>query len=257
MISLNSQSNSVNKRGAFGTHSEVPLVIGRILAQANDPRLPGTQPDWGWGLLAVGRCGRGPRWSQGGWVSLNFSAECLERTGCFLVKEVQILRGVQHKGSSSSLAYSWRGHMTRKEAASIPWGWQPARRPLGFICIINMFSIRFGNVSCCRIIVWVACFSFSFSFMLLLALPPSFPSFLSFSLVAQSCLTLCDPMNCSTQGLPAHHQLLEFTQTHVHRVGDAIQPSHPLSSPSPPVPNRSSIRVFSNESTLHMRWPKY
>ena len=48
---------------------------------------------------------------------------------------------------------------------------------------------------------------------------------------------LCDPMNCSTPGLPVHHQLPEFTQTHVHRVGDAIQPSHPLSSPSPPAPN--------------------
>ena len=61
-------------------------------------------------------------------------------------------------------------------------------------------------------------------------------------------------MNCSTPGLPVHHQLrlTEFTQTHVCRVGDAIQPSHPLSSPSPP-----SVRVFSNESALHMRWPKY
>ena len=55
-----------------------------------------------------------------------------------------------------------------------------------------------------------------------------------FSSVAQSCLTLCDPMNCSTPGLPVHHQLPEFTQTHVHRVGEAIQLSHPLSSPSPP-----------------------
>ena len=64
-------------------------------------------------------------------------------------------------------------------------------------------------------------------------------------------------MNCSTLGLPVHHQLPEFTQTHVHRVSDAIQPSHPLSSPSPPAPNPSSIRVFSNESTLCMRWPKY
>ena len=54
--------------------------------------------------------------------------------------------------------------------------------------------------------------------------------------VAQSCPTLCDPMNCSTPGLPVHHQLPEFTQTHVHRVSDAIQPSHPLSSPSPPAP---------------------
>ena len=77
-----------------------------------------------------------------------------------------------------------------------------------------------------------------------------------FSSVAQSCLTLCDPMNRSTLGLPVHHQLPEFTQTQVHRVSDAIQPSHPLSSPSPPAPN-PSIRVFSNESTLLMRWPKY
>ena len=55
--------------------------------------------------------------------------------------------------------------------------------------------------------------------------------------VTQLCLTLCDPMNLSTPGLPIHHHLLEFTQTHVHRVGDAIQPSHPLSSPFPPGPN--------------------
>ena len=60
-----------------------------------------------------------------------------------------------------------------------------------------------------------------------------------FSLVAQSCPTLCDPMNRSAPGLPVHHQFLEFTQTHVHRVSDAIQPSHPLSSPSPPAPNPS------------------
>ena len=64
-------------------------------------------------------------------------------------------------------------------------------------------------------------------------------------------------MNHSTPGLPAHHQLLEFTQTHAHRVSDAIQPSHPLLSSSllPPIP--PSIRVFSNESTLCIRWPKY
>ena len=79
-----------------------------------------------------------------------------------------------------------------------------------------------------------------------------------FNSVPQSCPTLFDPMNCSTPGLPVHHQLPEFTQTHVHQVGDAIQPSHPLSSPSPPAPNPSQHqRLFSNESTLHMRWPKY
>ena len=64
-------------------------------------------------------------------------------------------------------------------------------------------------------------------------------SSVQFSSVTQSCLTLCDPINRSTPGLPVHHQLLEFTQTHVHRVGDAIHPSHPLSSPSPPAPNPS------------------
>ena len=64
-------------------------------------------------------------------------------------------------------------------------------------------------------------------------------------------------MNCSTPGLPIHHQFLEFTQTHIHQVGVAIQPSHPLLPPSPLPPIPPSIRVFSNESTLLMRWPKY
>ena len=64
-------------------------------------------------------------------------------------------------------------------------------------------------------------------------------------------------MNRSRPGLPVHHQLQDFTQTHVHRVGDAIQPSHPLSSPSPPAPNPSRHQGLSSESTLRMRWPKY
>ena len=66
-----------------------------------------------------------------------------------------------------------------------------------------------------------------------------FEDSVQFSSVAQSCPTLCDPMNRSTPGLPVHHHLLEFTQTHIHRVSDAFQPSHPLSSPSPPAPNPS------------------
>ena len=78
-----------------------------------------------------------------------------------------------------------------------------------------------------------------------------------FSSVAQSCPTLCDPMDCSMPGFPVHHQLQELAQTHIHRVGDAIQPSHPLSSPSPPASIFLSIRVFSNDSVLHIRWPKY
>ena len=78
-----------------------------------------------------------------------------------------------------------------------------------------------------------------------------------FSSVAQLCLTLCDPMNHSMPGLPVDHQPPEFTQTQVHRVNDAIQPSHPLSSPSPPAPSPSQHQSLSNESTLRMRWPKY
>ena len=69
---------------------------------------------------------------------------------------------------------------------------------------------------------------------------PSWPSILSS--VAQSCQTLCNPMDCSTPGFPFHHQLLELAQTHVHRVSDAIQPSHPLLSPSPPAFNLSQLQ---------------
>ena len=75
--------------------------------------------------------------------------------------------------------------------------------------------------------------------------------------VTQSCPTVCSPMNRSTPGLPVYHQLPENTQTHVHRVSDVIQPSRPRSFPSPPAPSPSQHRVFCNESTLCMRWPKY
>ena len=82
-------------------------------------------------------------------------------------------------------------------------------------------------------------------------------SSVQFSSGAQSRPTLCDPMNCSTPGLPVHHHLPEFTQIHVHRVRDAIQASHPLLSPSPPAPNPSQHQSLFHESTLLMRWPKY
>ena len=75
-----------------------------------------------------------------------------------------------------------------------------------------------------------------------------------FSSVAQSCPTLCNPMNHSTPGLPFHHQLWESIQTHVHWVGDAIEPSHPLLLLPSIFPN---IRIFSNESALCIGWPKY
>jgi len=81
---------------------------------------------------------------------------------------------------------------------------------------------------------------------------PMHPRF-QFSSVAQSCPTLCDPMSRSTPGLPVHHQLPEFTQTHTHRVGDAIQPFHPLSSPSPPAPNASQHQsLFQRVNSSHL-----
>ena len=109
--------------------------------------------------------------------------------------------------------------------------------------IVNDIVEVRGSDTCLRVLI---------SFCFIRKLPS-----VQFSSVNQSCPTLCDPMNCSTPGLPVHHHLLEFTQTYVHRVGDAIQPSHPLSSPFPPTPIPPSNRVFYNESTLHMRWPKY
>ena len=76
------------------------------------------------------------------------------------------------------------------------------------------------------------------------------------SSVTQSCPTLCNQIDCSTTVFPAHHQITEATQTHVHCISDAIQPAHPLTAPTPTF-NLSSIRVFSNESFLRIRWPEY
>ena len=81
--------------------------------------------------------------------------------------------------------------------------------------------------------------------------------FFQFSLFAQSCPTLCNPMDCSTPGLPVHHQLLVFIQTHVHWVGDAIQLSHPLLSPSPPHFNLSQHQGLFQWASSSSRWPKY
>ena len=80
---------------------------------------------------------------------------------------------------------------------------------------------------------------------------------IQFSSVAQLCTTFCDPVNCSTPGLPVHHQLPESTQTHVHWVGDAIQPSHPLSSPYPPAFNLSQHQGLFQWVSSFIRWPKY
>ena len=113
----------------------------------------------------------------------------------------------------------------------------------------NVYSLCFILVS--LINVCLGEFLFGVSCMGLSGLPYSYSS------VTRSCPTLSDPMDCSTPGLPVHHQLPMFTQTHVHRVGDSIQPSQPLSSPFPPAWIFPSIRVFLNESVLCIRWPKY
>ena len=89
---------------------------------------------------------------------------------------------------------------------------------------------------------------------------PLISDFLQFSSVQFSCSVVSDSLqswNSSTPGLPVHHQLPEFTQIYAHWVSDAIQPFHPLSSPSPPAPNPSQHQGLSNESALRMRWPKY
>ena len=78
-----------------------------------------------------------------------------------------------------------------------------------------------------------------------------------FSSVAQCCSAPCHPMDCSTPGLPVHHQLPELAQTHIHQVSDATQPSHPLLSPSPPAFSLTQYQGFSSESVLHIKWPKF
>ena len=120
-----------------------------------------------------------------------------------------------------------------------------------WIFLFSHFKIMCMNFSTIKI-KWKKSFSVYNFFLPSISLSSHFPqisifwtscwlftSLVQFSSVAQSCPTLCNPMNGSTPGLPLHHQLPEFTQTQVHRVCDAIQPSHPLSSPSPPAPNPS------------------
>ena len=119
---------------------------------------------------------------------------------------------------------------------------------------MNTWLLLSWSPLCCQVLVTFLSFNrqfkknlydynsrFHFHLLLLnyFAFPFQCPGGRKFSPVTQSCPTLCSPTNCSMPGLPVHHKLPEFTQTHVHRVGDAIQPSHPLSSPSPPALNLS------------------
>ena len=102
--------------------------------------------------------------------------------------------------------------------------------PIVYLLWKNVYSglLPFFKLGCFLFVSMLSCLSYLYTLAIKL-----------FSSVSQSCLTLCDPMDCSTPGFPVHHQLPELTQTHVHRVGDAIQAFHPLSSPSPPACNLS------------------
>ena len=129
------------------------------------------------------------------------------------------------------------------------------------IVSLCMLAFIFLLSECKHLFLYFSNYFLSFFFFLTELSVWIFCPFSSVHSVAQSCPTLLNPMDCSTPGLSVHHQIPRFTQTHVHWVGDAIQPSHPLSSPSPPagILQESifpSIRVFSNESGLHIRWPK-
>ena len=116
-------------------------------------------------------------------------------------------------------------------------------------CLISPFTHVLKNFFyCCRVALH-CCISF--------CCRAKWISYKCASVQLLSPVWLCDPMDCSAPGLPVHHQLLELAQTHVHWVSDAIQPSPPLSSPSPPAFNCSQNQVFSKESVLRIRWPKY
>ena len=114
--------------------------------------------------------------------------------------------------------------------------------------IFQLLLLRFMPLFCAASVLRYQLLQLFFAFCFILC---------KFSSVALSCPTLWDPKDCSTSGFPVHHQLLELAQTRDHWVSEAFQPSHSLLSPSPPAFNLSQIRVFSNESAICIRWPKY
>jgi len=139
----------------------------------------------------------------------------------------------------------------------VKWGgrWQGGSKGREYMYAYGwyMYTMAVYAYGCiCLWLIYVSCIWYMPDICILWLYMPMAVYMYQFSSVSQSCPTLCDPMNHSTPGLPVHHQLLESTQTHVHRVGDAIQPSHPLSSPSPPAFNLSQHQgLFQWVSSLH------
>ena len=134
------------------------------------------------------------------------------------------------------------------------WGLNITKFWLDWFPIIHKTSFYFVQSFCKD---WTFLFTFESFPIVWIVWEKGIHTSVQFSSVTQTCPTLCDPMGCSTPGFPVHHQLPESTLTHVHWVGDAIQPSHPLSSPSPPALNLSQHQGCCNESALRIRWPKY
>ena len=126
------------------------------------------------------------------------------------------------------------------------------------LAIWSLFPLPFLHPACTSESSWFTyCWSLIWRILNIVLLTCETSTTVRLLFSHSDCLTLCDSMDCSMPGFPVLHHLLELAQTHIHWVSDAIQPSHPLSSPSPSALNLPSIRAFSNEPVLLIRWPKY
>ena len=142
------------------------------------------------------------------------------------------LRVLQHLSEFAQTHVHWVGDAIQTSHPVAPFSSFPQSFPAWGPFPSNPITVDSFSLSSC-----IGLFQWIFTYEIL---PQP-----QFSSVFQSCPTLCDPMDCSMPGIPVHHQLLEFIQTHVHRVSDAIQPSHPLSVPSPTAPNPSQHQSLS------------
>ena len=147
-------------------------------------------------------------------------------------------------GTTEAHKESW-GQIKEMQALHIPWS-SSANTPLNHgYKTSHQMPLRLGDTAV-KALFSISHFAWQNNKVILF-----------FSSVTQLYLTLCDPMDCSIPGFPVHHQLPELTQIHVHRVGDAIQPSHPLPSPSSPAFSLSQHQGLFHEPILHVRWPEY
>ena len=172
------------------------------------------------------------------WKGQGFSPERFSPLK-FSVHTAVILIGTKHSKRTTDKGYGYK--ITKKSVSH--------KHLEKVFSITKLRCISLLNVYCCQN---TNSYCYEETLQPTLSHPVDSLFYFQFSSVTQSCLTICDPMNHSTPGLPVHHQLLESTPTHVHRVGDAIQPSHPLSFPSPPALNLSQHQgLFESVSSFH------